>query len=85
MSSAMPLSSADRDSSLYLRDMVGFAMRFSAMFGRVIEARKLVALTADRMRWDATLRNLELGVTNHSPFTSRPLLPRLTLSSRLTA
>jgi len=46
----------ERDASLYLRDMVEFCERVLAYTAGF----DLPALLADRMRYDATLRNLEL-------------------------
>ena len=56
MSSEMPSPSSERDSALYLRDMVEFCERVMAYTAGF----DLPALLADRMRYDATLRNLEL-------------------------
>jgi uncharacterized protein with HEPN domain len=56
MSNETPSPSSERDPTLYLRDMVEFCDRviaYSAGFD-------VAALLADRMRYDATLRNLEL-------------------------
>lgn len=56
MSSETPFPSPDRDSTLYLRDMLQFCER-------VIEyssVADLAALLGEPMRYDATLRNLEL-------------------------
>ena len=56
MSNETPLPSSDRDSTLYLRDMVEFCERVLAYTGGF----DLQSMLADRMRYDATLRNLEL-------------------------
>ena len=71
----MPFPSSDRDSSLYLRDMVEFCDAVLSYVG----ARNLAALRADRMRWDATLRNLELigEAATHVPPELRELAPEL--------
>jgi uncharacterized protein with HEPN domain len=56
MSNATPSSLPERDHTLYLRDMVEFCDRvlhYTAGFD-------LAGLLADRMRYDATLRNIEL-------------------------
>ena len=55
MSSAMP-SPSERDPRLYVEDMIEFCDRVLAYTAGVDRA----ALVADRMRYDATLRNLEL-------------------------
>ena len=56
MSSETPSPSSERDPTLYLRDMVEFCDRVIA-YTAGFDAP---ALLADRMRYDATLRNLEL-------------------------
>lgn len=56
MSSATPSSLPERDSTLYLQDMAEFCDRAMAY----IAGHDLASLLADRMRYDATLRNLEL-------------------------
>ena len=56
MSSETPSPSSERDSTLYLHDMVEFCDRVIA-YTAGFDAP---ALLADRMRYDATLRNLEL-------------------------
>jgi uncharacterized protein with HEPN domain len=56
MSSETPSPSSERDPTLYLRDMVEFCDRVIA-YTTGFDAP---ALLADRMRYDATLRNLEL-------------------------
>ena len=56
MSSETPSPSSERDHTLYLRDMVEFCDRVIA-YTTGFDAP---ALLTDRMRYDATLRNLEL-------------------------
>ena len=56
MSSVTPSPSAERDVTLYLRDMVEFCDRVMVCTAGCT----LAALLADHMRYDATLRNLEL-------------------------
>ena len=56
MSSETPSRSSERDPTLYLRDMVEFCDRVIA-YTAGFDAP---ALLADRTRYDATLRNLEL-------------------------
>jgi uncharacterized protein with HEPN domain len=56
MSSATPLPSAERDWRLFVRDMVEFCDQVLAY----TEGHDMHSLNADRMRRDATLRNLEL-------------------------
>lgn len=51
----MPLMS-DRDSRLYIEDMVAFCDRVLAYTANLDQT----GFVADRMRYDATLRNLEL-------------------------
>ena len=55
MSNAMP-SSSDRDPRLYAADMLEFTQRALEFVG----SHSLPELLADRMRYDAILRNLEL-------------------------
>lgn len=71
----MPLSSADRDATLFLRDMVEFCDAVVSYVGE----RDLAALRVDRMRWDATLRNLELigEAASHVPVELRELAPEV--------
>jgi uncharacterized protein with HEPN domain len=56
MSNATPSPLSERDPTLYLRDMVEFCDRVIAYTTGFDAA----ALLSDRMRYDATLRNLEL-------------------------
>jgi len=56
MSSETPSPLPERDPTLYLRDMVEFCDRVIAYTAGF----DVSALLADRMRYDATLRNLEL-------------------------
>ncbi|MBC7716733.1 MAG: DUF86 domain-containing protein [Pseudorhodobacter sp.] len=56
MSNETPSPSFDRDPTLYLRDMVEFCDRVLAY----TSGYDASTLLADRMRYDATLRNLEL-------------------------
>jgi uncharacterized protein with HEPN domain len=49
-------SLSERDPRLYVEDMIGFCERVLAYTGDL----DLAALVADRMRYDAILRNLEL-------------------------
>ena len=71
MSNETPSPSSERDSTLYLRDMVEFCERVMAYTGGF----DLPALLADRMRYDATLRNLELigEAATHVPKELREL------------
>lgn len=75
MSSEMPSLSAERDFSLYLRDMVEFCERVIAYTA----GHDLPTLLADRMRYDATLRNLELigEAATHVPAEVRDLAPEV--------
>ena len=75
MSRATPFPSPDRDSTLYLRDMVEFCEAVM----RYVDGRDLATLLADRMRWDATLRNLELvgEAAIHVPAELRQLAPEV--------
>ena len=68
-------SQSDRDSWLYVDDMLTFC-------GRVLEYTRDLgreALTADVMRYDATLRNLELigEAATHVPDDLRRLAPEI--------
>lgn len=56
MSSVMPSPSSDRDERLYLGDMLQFCERAMTY----TEGFSFEAVMADAMRYDATLRNLEL-------------------------
>jgi uncharacterized protein with HEPN domain len=56
MSNVTPSPSSERDPTLYLRDMVEFCDRVMAY----TSGFDVTALLSDRMRYDATLRNLEL-------------------------
>jgi uncharacterized protein with HEPN domain len=56
MSSETPSPSFERDPTLYLRDMVEFCDRVVTY----TDGFDATTLLADRMRYDATLRNLEL-------------------------
>lgn len=76
MSSVTPSPLPDRDDRLYLRDMVEFCARvvtYSAGHDRV-------SLSADRMRYDAVLRNLELigEAATHVPSNLREFAPEIT-------
>ena len=51
-----PYPSPDRDVTLYLRDMLEFCERVVAY----TQGLNLEGLLADQMRYDATLRNIEL-------------------------
>ncbi|HSQ73825.1 MAG TPA: DUF86 domain-containing protein [Rubrivivax sp.] len=70
-----PSPSAERDSTLYLRDMVEFCERVIAYTA----GHDLPAFLADRMRYDATLRNLELigEAATHVPMATRDQAPEL--------
>jgi len=56
MSNATPLPSPERDERLYVADMLQFCERAIAY----TSGRSLDAMLAEPMRYDATLRNLEL-------------------------
>ncbi len=56
MSSVTPSPSPERDWRLFVRDMVGFCDQVLLY----THGHDLAGLTADRMRFDATMRNLEL-------------------------
>ena len=56
MSNATPSSLPERDQTAYLDDMLGFCERVCSYTAD----QQLPALIADTMRYDATLRNLEL-------------------------
>ena len=75
MSNETPSPSSERDSTLYLRDMVEFCERVMAYTAGF----DLPALLADRMRYDATLRNLELigEAATHVPNELRARAPEL--------
>ncbi len=73
MSSATPSPLPDRDDRLYLSDMVAFCERVAAYSA----GHDQESLVADRMRYDAVLRNLELigEAATHVPVTRRELAP----------
>ena len=75
MSNETPSALPERDRTLYLRDMVGFCDAVTAYTA----GHDLQSLLADRMRYDATLRNLELigEAATHVPETDRQLAPKL--------
>lgn len=75
MSSETPSPSSERDQALYLRDMVEFCERVIAYTAGF----DLPALLSDRMRYDATLRNLELigEAATHVPEHLRDRAPGL--------
>ena len=75
MSSVTPSPSAERDVTLYLRDMVEFCDRAMAYTAGCT----LPGLLADRMRYDAVLRNLELigEAATHVPDDLRERAPDL--------
>lgn len=73
MSNVTPSPLSERDYALYVRDMLGFC-------DAVVEytsGHDLPSLLADRMRYDATLRNLELigEAATHVPDAVRELAP----------
>lgn len=73
MPSSSDASGADRDPRLYVEDMLAFcetALAYTQGFHQT-------ALLADRMRYDATLRNLELigEAATHVPAVLRALAP----------
>lgn len=75
MSNATPSPLSERDHALYLRDMVAFCdkvLQYTAGFD-------LKGLLADSMRYDATLRNIELiGVAAvQVPEAIRALAPEI--------
>jgi Protein of unknown function DUF86 len=74
MSSETPSPLPDRDDRLYLRDMVEFCERVAAY----TEGHDQESLMADRMRYDAVLRNLELigEAATRVPANLRELAPR---------
>ena len=76
MSSATPSPLPERDHALYVRDMLDFCdavLSYTA-------GHDLASLLADRMRYDATLRNLELigEAATHVPDEVRALAPGVT-------
>ena len=75
MSSVTPSPLPERDHALYVRDMLGFCdavLSYTA-------GHDLASFRADRMRYDATLRNLELigEAATHVPDEVRALAPGL--------
>ncbi len=75
MSSVTPSPLPDRDDGLYLRDMVEFCERVTAYSAGHDQA----SLLADRMRYDAVLRNLELigEAATRVPENLRQLAPEI--------
>lgn len=75
MSNEMPSPLPERDITLYLRDMVEFCERVVAY----TNGFDLSALLADRMRYDAVLRNLELigEAATHVPDNIRDQTPEI--------
>ena len=75
MSSVTPLPLPDRDDRLYLRDMVEFCERVAAYSA----GHDQESLLADRMRYDAVLRNLELigEAATRVPVNMRGLAPEI--------
>jgi uncharacterized protein with HEPN domain len=75
MSSVTPSPLSDRDDRLYLRDMVEFCERVIAYSAGHDQA----SLLADRMRYDAVLRNLELigEAATRVPVDMRNLAPEI--------
>jgi uncharacterized protein with HEPN domain len=75
MSSATPSPLPDKDYAVYLRDMLDFCEQVIAYTAPV----DLTGLLADRMRFDATLRNLELiGIAAQKvPEEMRALAPTI--------
>ena len=73
MSSATPSPLPERDHALYVRDMLDFCDAVLSYTAR----HDLASLLADRMRYDATLRNLELigEAATHVPDEVRALAP----------
>ena len=73
MSNATPLLSPERDERLYLRDMLQFCERAIAY----TQGLSFEAVMADPMRYDATLRNLELigEAATHVPAPLRMQAP----------
>ena len=75
MSSVTPSPLPDRDDRLYLRDMVEFCERVAAYSA----GHDQESLLADRMRYDAVLRNLELigEAATRVPVNMRGLAPEI--------
>ena len=75
MSSVTPSPLPDRDDRLYLRDMVEFCERVAAYSAEHDQE----SLLADRMRYDAVLRNLELigEAATRVPVNTRGLAPEI--------
>ena len=75
MSNETPYPSPDRDVSLYLRDMLEFCERVLSY----TQGLSLDALLTDQMRYDATLRNLELigEAATHVPEGLRQLAAQI--------
>jgi uncharacterized protein with HEPN domain len=75
MSNETPSPLPDRDDRLYLVDMVEFCERVLAYSAGHDQA----SLLADRMRYDAVLRNLELigEAATHVPENLRQLAPAI--------
>lgn len=75
MSNVTQSSLPDRDDRLYLRDMVEFCERV-AVYSAGHDQESLVA---DRMRYDAVLRNLELigEAATRVPTDTRALAPEI--------
>ena len=75
MSSVTPSPLPDRDDRLYLRDMVEFCERVEAYSA----GHDQESLLADRMRYDAVLRNLELlgEAATRVPVNLRGLAPEI--------
>lgn len=73
MSNATPSSLPERDHSLYVRGMVGFCDAVLAY----TTGHDLAGLLMERMRYDATLRNLELigEAATHVPEEVRSMAP----------
>ena len=75
MSSVTRSSLPERDDRLYLRDMVEFCERVAAYSA----GHDQESLLADRMRYDAVLRNLELigEAATRVPVNMRGLAPEI--------
>ena len=75
MSSVTPSPLPDRDDRLYLRDMVEFCERVAAYSA----GHDQDSFLADRMRYDAVLRNLELigEAATRVPVNMRGLAPEI--------
>lgn len=73
MSNETPSALPERDHALYLRDMLAFC---DAVLSYT-SGHDLITVVADRMRYDATLRNLELigEAATHVPDSVRALAP----------